>query len=99
MVNLSTINLIQTLSNHISITRIVDILDISQSAYYRHLNKNNQYTLTDIERQIHQFCIETYFLYGYRKIQALLLRNSDIQYNVSKVQRIMSQHGWKCHFR
>ena len=99
MVNASTIQLIKKLSNHISITRICEILGISRSTYYRHLKKNQEFTLTEIENRIHQLCTENHFLYGYRKIHALLTRSHLIQCSVSKVQRIMSRHGWGCCFK
>ncbi|WP_162257969.1 IS3 family transposase [Lapidilactobacillus dextrinicus] len=93
MVNQSTIRLIKTLGTHISITRICEILGISRTTYYRHLNKHEEYTLTEVENRIHQLCIENHFLYGYRKIHALLTENSLVKCSVSKVQRIMSRHG------
>lgn len=99
MVNQSTIRLIKTLSTHISITRICEILGISRTTYYRHLNKHEEYTLTEVENRIHQLCIENHFLYGYRKIHALLTKDSSIKCSVSKVQRIMSRHGWGCCFK
>ena len=99
MVNKSTIYLIKTLSDHISITRICEILGISRSTYYRHLNKENEYTFTEIESRIHQLCTQNHFLYGYRKIHALLIKSGSIHCSVSKVQRIMSRHGWGCCFK
>lgn len=97
MVNRSTIELIQVLSDHISITRICEILGLSRSTYYRHLKLQREpSSLSELESQIHQLCIETHFLYGYRKIYGLL-RNTGVKgFSVSKVQRIMSKHGWGC---
>lgn len=98
MVNQSTIKLIHELSDHIPITRICGILKISRSMYYRKLKNLNEIpALSDIESRIHQLCIETHFIYGYRKIHALLTR--EIQCSVSKVQRIMQKHGWGCRIK
>lgn len=66
--------------------------------YYRHLKSiNDAPSISEIESQIHQLCIETHFLYGYRKIHALLVR--EMNFGVSKVQRIMSKHGWSCRIK
>lgn len=98
MVNQSTIRLINELSDHISVTRICKILKLSRSTYYRHLkNLNETPVFSEIESRIHQLCIETHFLYGYRKIHALLVR--EMNCSVSKVQRIMSKHGWNCRIK
>ncbi|MFC5188324.1 IS3 family transposase [Pediococcus cellicola] len=43
-------------------------------------------TLTEVESRVHQLCVETHFLYGYRKIHALLAKETKC--SVSKVQRI-----------
>ncbi len=98
MVNQSTIRLIKELSDHISITRICAILHISRATYYRHSkNTIDGLTLTEVESRVHQLCIETHFLYGYRKIHALLAKETKC--SVSKVQRIMRKHGWNCRIK
>lgn len=71
----------------------------SRTTYYRHLNKNEEYTLTEVENRIHQLCIGNHFLYGYRKIHALLTKDSSVKCSVSKVKSIMSRHGWDCCFK
>lgn len=97
MVNKSTIKLIEELSNHISITRICQILGLSRSTYYRHL-KLSQETIkfSELEDMVHQLCIKTHFLYGYRKIFALLKKQKSEGFSVSKIQRIMAKYDWGC---
>jgi len=97
VVNKSTIKLIEELSNHISITRICQILGLSRSTYYRHL-KLSQETIkfSELEDMVHQLCIKTHFLYGYRKIFALLKKQKSEGFSVSKIQRIMAKHDWGC---
>ena len=97
MVNSSTIMLIDSLKEKISLTRICEILGISRGTYYYHKNNLMNNELTDLESEIQQTCIKTKFLYGYRKIHALLSRN--IKCSVSKVQRIMSKYGWGCRIK
>ena len=88
MVNPSIIKLVHELSNHIPIMRIRGLLKISRNMYYQKLKKLNEISvLSDIKSRIHQLCLETYFIYGYREIHALLTR--EIQCSVSKVQCIM----------
>ena len=45
---------------------------------------------------VHQLCVKTHFLYGYRKIFALLKKQKSEGFSVSKIQRIMSKHGLGC---
>lgn len=95
MVNKSTIKIIKELSEHITVTRICEILKLSRTTYYRHLKHLDEpEVLTDIESRIHQLCIENKFFYGYRKIHALL--NKETNCSISKVQRIMNRHNWGC---
>lgn len=98
MVNKSTIRLIAELSDHISVTRICEILGLSRSTYYRHLKLlEDPKPVSELESRIHQLCIQTHFLYGYRKIHALVC--SEISCSVSTVQRIMAKHGWSCRIK
>lgn len=94
MVNSSTIMLIDSFKGKIPIKRVCEILGISRGTYYYQKKKINNYQMTDIESEIQQLCIKTKFLYGYRKIYALI--NKSIKCSVSKVQRIMSKYGWGC---
>ncbi|GKQ43016.1 transposase [Companilactobacillus sp. RD055328] len=98
MVNKSTIRLIKELSTHITVVRICEILGVSRTTYYRHLKHLEEaVTYTEQELRIHQLCVENHFLYGYRKIHALL--NKEMYCSISKVQRIMNKHNWGCQFK
>lgn len=90
--------MIKKLSDHISITHICAILHISRATYYRHSkNMIDGLTLTEVESRVYPLCVETHFLYGYRKIHALL--SKETKCSVSKVQRIMRKHGWNCRIK
>ncbi|MCL0319483.1 IS3 family transposase [Apilactobacillus xinyiensis] len=94
MVNQSTINLIDHFINQIPLTRICKYLSISRSTYYYHKRHPEKFNLNQIEQEIQNICIKTKFLYGYRKIHALI--NRHFKCSISKVQRIMAKYGWGC---
>lgn len=50
--------------------------------------------MTSIEERIHQLVQENHFLFGYRKIHALL--SCEFTIGINKVARIMKRRGWNC---
>ncbi|WP_395317663.1 IS3 family transposase [Fructilactobacillus frigidiflavus] len=97
MVNKSTIIMIDSFKGIIPIKRVCEILRISRSTYYYHKNHLMDNELTDTESEVKNICIKTKFLYGYRKIHAIL--NRFFNCSISKVQKIMSEFGWGCRVR
>lgn len=95
MVDAKIIKLIDELKTNISISRICEVLKISRGTYYYNKKRLKQFKLNNIENEIKQLCIKTKFLYGYRKIYALL-QQKQVACSVSKVQRIMNKYGWNC---
>ncbi|WP_411431284.1 helix-turn-helix domain-containing protein [Pediococcus claussenii] len=67
MLNRSTIHLIKTLSDHISITGICEILDISRATYYRHLNKKMNIHLQKLKVEYINFALKATFFMGIGK--------------------------------
>ncbi|UQS85601.1 IS3 family transposase [Apilactobacillus apisilvae] len=97
MVNQATIKLIDTFTSKIPLVRICQYLNISRSTYYYHKTHAAHFNLSQIEQEIQQLCIKTKFLYGYRKIHALI--NKHLKCSVSKVQRIMAKYNWGCRIK
>ncbi|UQS85231.1 IS3 family transposase [Apilactobacillus apisilvae] len=97
MVNQATIKLIDTFTSKIPLVRICKYLNISRSTYYYHKTHAAHFNLSQIEQEIQQLCIKTKFLYGYRKIYALI--NKHLKCSVSKVQRIMAKYNWWCRIK
>lgn len=89
-------NIIHFINQHtetISITRLTALFGISRSTYYR--NKNKDFSaLTAIEKRIYQLVVKHHFLFGYRKIHALV--NREMPIGINKVARIMKKYGWNC---
>ncbi|MBO0449717.1 IS3 family transposase [Enterococcus sp. MJM12] len=75
------------------ITKMTQLFGLSRSTYYRNRERNFA-KLTSIEEQIYQLSKENYFLFGYRKIHALLSRK--IAIGINTVARIMRKRGWNC---
>lgn len=80
-------------TNELSIVRLTELFGISRSTYYR--NRNREFSaLTSIEKRVHQLVVANHFLFGYRKIHALL--NRELFVGINKVARIMKKYGWNC---
>ena len=78
--------------NMISLNTILEVLEVSSSTYYRWKNKPDLNTsLSHNEEAVIRLCKETKYLYGYRKITALLRREMQISHNT--VQKIMQKHN------
>lgn len=76
----------------------MEVLEVSSSTYHRWKNSTDLNTsLSDNEEAVIQICKETKYLYGYRKITALLRREMQISHNT--VQRIMQKHNLNCRVR
>ena len=79
----------------ISLKTILEVLEVSSSIYYRWKNKPDLNTsLSHNEEAVIRLCKETKYLYGYRKITALLRREMQISHNT--VQKIMQKHNLNC---
>lgn len=76
-----------------SITQLTRLFSISRSYYYRHRYKEMN-TLSDVELRIQELVTKNHFLYGYRKIHALIKK--EIPIGINKVAKIMRNRGWNC---
>ncbi|MBC1752035.1 IS3 family transposase [Listeria seeligeri] len=76
-----------------SITQLTRLFGISRSYYYRHRYKEID-TLSDVELRIQELVTKNHFLYGYRKIHALIKK--EIPIGINKVAKIMRNRGWNC---
>ncbi|WP_414735277.1 IS3 family transposase [Carnobacterium divergens] len=76
-----------------SITKLTELFGISRSFYYRHQNKE-KFKFSYLEQRIQQLTKENHFLYGYRKIHALISKEFSV--GINKVARIMRKYGWNC---
>ncbi|SBO17124.1 IS3 family transposase [Carnobacterium divergens] len=76
-----------------SITNLTELFGISRSFYYRHQNKE-KVKFSYLEQRIQQLTKENHFLYGYRKIHALISKEFSV--GINKVARIMRKYGWNC---
>lgn len=92
------IELVSLYKNRIPLKIILEVLEVSSSTYHRWKNSTDLNTsLSDNEEAVIQICKETKYLYGYRKITALLRREMQISHNT--VQRIMQKHNLNCRVR
>ncbi|HAQ5836563.1 TPA: IS3 family transposase [Enterococcus faecium] len=87
------IHFIEKHKNQLSISKLTRLFGLSRSTFYR--NKKLISTgMTSIEERIHQLVQENHFLFGYRKIHALL--SCEFTIGINKVARIMKRRGWNC---
>lgn len=81
--------------NRIPLKIILEVLEVSSSTYHRRKNNPDlNPSLSDNEEAVIHLCKETKYLYGYRKITALLRREMQISHNT--VQKIMQKHNLNC---
>ncbi|WP_035313515.1 IS3 family transposase [Brochothrix campestris] len=69
-----------------SITKLTELFGISRSFYYRHQNKET-FKFSYLEQRIQKLTKENHFLYGYRKIHALI--SNAFFVGINKGARIM----------
>lgn len=89
-------NIIRFIEQHkrqLPISKLTQLFGISRSTFYRN-RKLKPLCLTPVEERIHQLVQENHFLFGYRKIHALLSR--ELVIGINKVARIMKHRGWNC---
>lgn len=89
-------NIIRFIEQHkrqLPISKMTPLFGRSRSTFYRN-RKLKPLSLTSVEERIHQLVQENHFLFGYRKIHALLSREFTI--GINKVARIMKHRGWNC---
>ena len=83
------IELVSLYKNRIPLKIILEVLEVSSSTYHRWKNSTDLNTsLSDNEEAVIQICKETKYLYGYRKITALLRRE-----NADKSQYSATNHA------
>ncbi|MFC4771825.1 IS3 family transposase [Enterococcus hermanniensis] len=87
------IRFIEQHKNQLPISKLTQLFGISRSTFYRN-RKMKRSSLTPIEERIHQLVQENHYLFGYRKIHALL--NRELTIGINKVARIMKRRGWNC---
>lgn len=98
---------------HLNPTRMCEILDISRTEYYRHVNGMKDYDprparastgTSGLVRERVRALAEQYPLYGHKKIQALLRRegNAATRYAVLKIMReegLLRPSTWRAELR
>nr|WP_270993097.1 IS3 family transposase [Listeria seeligeri] len=87
------VSLMKQYTQKFSITQLTRLFGISRSYYYRHRYKEID-TLSDVELRIQELVTKNHFLYGYRKIHALIKK--EIPIGINKVAKIMRNRGWNC---
>lgn len=87
------IRFIEQHKNQLPISKLTQLFGISRSTFYRN-RKMKRSSLTPVEERIHQLVQENHYLFGYRKIHALL--NRELTIGINKVARIMKRRGWNC---
>ena len=89
------LELVSFYKNKIPLKTILEVLEVPSSTYYRWKNNSDLNTSLSVnEEAVIHLCKETKYLYGYRKITALLKREMQISHNT--VQRIMQKHNLNC---
>ena len=91
------IELVEELKSKYNVNLILDVINVPKSNYYRW--KNKDFTMSESEHEIIQLCKKHRFIYGYRKITALINRKFNKTINHKKVQRIMQKHNLNCKVR
>ncbi|MFK4568559.1 IS3 family transposase [Enterococcus sp. UD-01] len=87
------VHFIEKHKNQLSISKLTRLFGLSRSTFYRN-RKLISTEMTAIEERIHQLVQENHFLFGYRKIHALL--SCEFTIGINKVARIMKRRGWNC---
>lgn len=81
------------------ITELCKLLGVSRSGYYRYLAQKEVNRSSEIKQQIQAIYTERKGTYGYRRIQAELLRQYGNLVNHKKVLRLMQLLGLKAIIR
>ncbi|MCO5475909.1 hypothetical protein IGJ28_002572 [Enterococcus sp. AZ091] len=76
--------------NQLSISKLTGLFGLSRSTFYRN-RKLISTGMTSIEERIHQLVQGNHFLFGYRKIYALL--SCEFAIGINKMVRIMKRRG------
>ena len=91
-------DLVSIYHNRIPLKTILEVLEVPSSTYHRWKTKKySRCDLTCNEEAVIRLCKETKYLYGYRRITALLRREMQISHNT--VQKIMQKHNLNCRVR
>lgn len=83
-----------------SITRMAKVLEVSESGYYKWLNKLNakptdrELQNKELSESIFQIYRRSRGSYGSRKITAVIRKTLKKPVNHKRVERIMREHGW-----
>ncbi|MGG3174286.1 IS3 family transposase [Brevibacillus laterosporus] len=85
----------ESLSTIYPITDVCKLLGVSRSGYYKYLSTRNLNRDKTIKKRIRTIYEQRKGIYGYRRIQAELLRQFGCRVNHKKVLRIMQNLGLK----
>ncbi|MFB0832532.1 IS3 family transposase [Brevibacillus laterosporus] len=85
----------ESLSTIYPITEVCKVLGVSRSGYYKYLSTRNLYRDKSMKKRIRTIYEQRKGIYGYRRIQAELLRQFGCSVNHKKVLRIMQNLGLK----
>ncbi|MCR8983367.1 IS3 family transposase [Brevibacillus laterosporus] len=89
----------ESLSTIYPITEVCKVLGVSRSGYYKYLSTRNLYRDKSMKKRIRTIYEQRKGIYGYRRIQAELLRQFGCRVNHKKVLRIMQNLGLKAIIR
>ncbi|WP_146067803.1 IS3 family transposase, partial [Brevibacillus laterosporus] len=91
--------IVESLSTIYPITEVCKVLGVSRSGYYKYLSTRNLYRDKSMKKRIRTIYEQRKGIYGYRRIQAELLRQFGCRVNHKKVLRIMQNLGLKAIIR
>lgn len=92
------LEIVEQFRSEVTLTYILSILGVPSSTYHRWKKQERRTQhYSDNEEAVIEMCNKTKYLYGYRKITALLKRRVSISHNT--VQRIMQKYQLNCRVR
>jgi len=92
-------HIVETLSSTFMVTEICKALGVSRSGYYKYLSTKKQNKDKALKEKIKSIYKQRKGIYGYRRIQAELVRQYGCKVNHKKVLRLMQNLGIKAVIR